>query len=1030
MPLKLDELYVEIKTKTDDFNRSLSEIKSNVKSVDTSINDVTERTSRWGNAATGINSIFETVRNTFSQLKQALGDASKASADLEVLRSSFTGTATDMNLFKTAVAGTVSEGSLIKLSNMATDLGISMSDQAIFFALAEDAADKYGGTVEENFNKVIAASEGSDKAVKSLGIQKAAYKQTLDELVKATGKELTSMDAEEQKLIRLDALRKASGLTLDDVKKKQQDNADVMESMSVASEEARASLGKLLNQALSPLLNAMRDNSGVRTFIGGLYEIGKVTLELIPILIQLKNLQQLETLTTAGTAGAAGAAGGLATRALGALKNFFSGTWPVAVGAAIGIGAGVLVDYIRDYGKESAEAAATALQEIKNSELQALLGSNKRYVAGKDGKIVEITIVENPANKLTQKQLEDKIISVQSKMKDLVPSSVEWIKLNSEVNSYNKLLEKPKVYTDEEIKKRRELVEQYRNETKIFSNEYDKRLDDSKTAYNSDIQRFKDNSNSKVELDKYQTERKKLLFQDIYKIEEERSAKSLQLAQSEVDFKGEMSKSEVRLRNGSQLEILSIEEDTLKKKHALYLSSQSEILRLATESYNNQLSKSKSATKNLVDTENKKKDDIIKIYSKIATKRATLSAIEGSYASLPSNATAIRERLSAQAKTLRAELADLENQVRVKSEQKISVPVITKDTTISSDISNIELNQKEKNLLEDKEYQLALQRNASATAQVKADIMKSYYDTVTFQDETYYQYMIDRFKKEEEDLINSGVKKIDAEKVTLDKIKALQTEQRTFTPKAEQDIKDLKFNAMPEGYDKEIAALDEWYEIEQKKYADNKEALLLLDEDYANRKKEIDDDVTNNSLQLAAGALGQLATIFGQQTAAYKVLAIAQATMDTYKAANMALASAPPPFGAILAGVSIATGLANVSKIASAHDGGNFIGTSSGVMKMASGGSFTVPNGYPNDSFPLMVESGERVSVTSTASVGSQEKLLGELIGSVRAMNKNFMMKNMSVNIDANIDGLTFVKKTTKPAENRLTKNGYKLENL
>jgi hypothetical protein len=53
-----------------------------------------------------------------------------------------------------------------------------------------------------------------------------------------------------------------------------------------------------------------------------------------------------------------------------------------------------------------------------------------------------------------------------------------------------------------------------------------------------------------------------------------------------------------------------------------------------------------------------------------------------------------------------------------------------------------------------------------------------------------------------------------------------------------------------------------------------------------------------------------------------------------------------------------------------AHGGGDFMGTKYGVKKMAGGGGFTVPPGYPNDSFPLMVESGERVSVTPAGRSG------------------------------------------------------------
>ena len=46
-----------------------------------------------------------------------------------------------------------------------------------------------------------------------------------------------------------------------------------------------------------------------------------------------------------------------------------------------------------------------------------------------------------------------------------------------------------------------------------------------------------------------------------------------------------------------------------------------------------------------------------------------------------------------------------------------------------------------------------------------------------------------------------------------------------------------------------------------------------------------------------------------------KTASIAQASMDTYKAANVALASAPPPFNYALAALVVAAGLSNVAKI-------------------------------------------------------------------------------------------------------------------
>jgi hypothetical protein len=74
-----------------------------------------------------------------------------------------------------------------------------------------------------------------------------------------------------------------------------------------------------------------------------------------------------------------------------------------------------------------------------------------------------------------------------------------------------------------------------------------------------------------------------------------------------------------------------------------------------------------------------------------------------------------------------------------------------------------------------------------------------------------------------------------------------------------------------------------------------------------------------------------------QQERAFKIqkaINIASAVIDTYKAANMALASSPPPFSFIAAGAAITAGLVNVKKIASQQFQGG--GASSG-----GGGSFS-----------------------------------------------------------------------------------------
>lgn len=72
-----------------------------------------------------------------------------------------------------------------------------------------------------------------------------------------------------------------------------------------------------------------------------------------------------------------------------------------------------------------------------------------------------------------------------------------------------------------------------------------------------------------------------------------------------------------------------------------------------------------------------------------------------------------------------------------------------------------------------------------------------------------------------------------------------------------------------------------------------------------------------------SGALSSVSSLIGENTVAGKALAIAAATIDTYKAGTLALSSYPPPFGAIALAGTIAQGLATVKKIIGVKVPGN-----------------------------------------------------------------------------------------------------------
>ena len=112
--------------------------------------------------------------------------------------------------------------------------------------------------------------------------------------------------------------------------------------------------------------------------------------------------------------------------------------------------------------------------------------------------------------------------------------------------------------------------------------------------------------------------------------------------------------------------------------------------------------------------------------------------------------------------------------------------------------------------------------------------------------------------------------------------------------------------------DKEARAEDITNFLENKaKELNAEQASLKVKKKLTNEERKI----RNKALQDTARYLGQAATLFGEHTAANKTLRIAGAVMDTYAAADTALATAPVPLNFIQAAAVIAAGIANVKKI-------------------------------------------------------------------------------------------------------------------
>jgi len=199
-------------------------------------------------------------------LTKVLYDLVKAGAESKVLKDNFAGTAQEMDLLRQATVGTVTDSDLIKLSNQASDLGISLKDQAKLFSLAEDAADKYGGSLEENFQRVVYATDGSAKGLKALGITATSFKKEVERLTDSMNVNIDSLDADEQQAVKIEAIFNLTGTTLESVTKKTKDNKDQIDALEVSSKNAADTFGISLSEGIASTIKPfqkMADNTGV-----------------------------------------------------------------------------------------------------------------------------------------------------------------------------------------------------------------------------------------------------------------------------------------------------------------------------------------------------------------------------------------------------------------------------------------------------------------------------------------------------------------------------------------------------------------------------------------------------------------------------------------------------------------------------------------------------------------------------------------------------------------------------------------------
>ena len=153
--------------------------------------------------------------------------------------------------------------------------------------------------------------------------------------------------------------------------------------------------------------------------------------------------------------------------------------------------------------------------------------------------------------------------------------------------------------------------------------------------------------------------------------------------------------------------------------------------------------------------------------------------------------------------------------------------------------------------------------------------------------------------------VAAGLRKMEA-----DKLKAEREKELADFQKQQDDISGILKNSITKNNDFVISS--------EKDINDKLKGLLKTK---AKEEKQIDKLTTEDKVNLASNALGDLSSIMGEESKAGKAAAIAQTTIETYKGATSAyssLAGIPivgPALGGIAAAAAVVAGMKNIQAI-------------------------------------------------------------------------------------------------------------------
>ena len=253
-----------------------------------------------------------------------------------------------------------------------------------------------------------------------------------------------------------------------------------------------------------------------------------------------------------------------------------------------------------------------------------------------------------------------------------------------------------------------------------------------------------------------------------------------------------------------------------------------------------------------------------------------------------------RTDLSIEAVKKEAEQYELQNKTKIDSETRLTAKLIAQeqgrqDAIYQKKVEALEKEKKLKQEAHDWDY------NAEDAYQQQLQELR----------EGYNEKAKELSKQQSE--IEKEEKKAQQELDFQDKLLTLQEQGATQW--------EIEEEQMRQNHEQEREALNELLASNQVSQEEYNKRLSILSRKQSQDEINLKRKTEESKLQLALGALSQAKQLFGEHTAVGKAAAVAEAMINTYLGITKALSAYPPPYNAIMAGVTGAMGMLNVKKI-------------------------------------------------------------------------------------------------------------------